>query len=408
MKKIALVIQRYGEEVLGGAETLASVFAKALGIICEVTVLTTTAKDYEDWKPYYPEGESFEQGIKVLRFNPDFERTNYFHELNRILFNGIILEEFYGFSDKQKDTFKDNVFNLPISSQEELIKSQGPFSSTLNKYIKEYGNKYDAIIFFCYLYPTTYFGSSYINEKDKVFIYPTLHDEPITYLSIWKRYKDYNLLFSTDEEFKLAQKVWGSLNGSVIGYGIKDKGLIIPDIIETQKESYILYAGRIDEGKGISLLIEYFNRYKTEHYESDLKLKLLGSLTMKFELSKEDDIEYIGFISEEKKYRLMSEAVALVHPSPYESLSIVVLESFMVSTPVIVNGHCDVLSGHVDRSSGGFAYRNYEDFKDVINTLLSNKELRDKLGANGRKYYLENYEWSKYQERLVKTLRIDI
>ncbi|KHO61979.1 Glycosyltransferase [Thermoanaerobacter sp. YS13] len=407
MKQIALVVQRYGKEVLGGAETLAAEFAKVLKSEYDITVVTTTAKDYISWENYYEEGESFENDVKVVRFEPDFERTQYFHELNRIFLNGINTENFYRYSDAEKMLWRKNTNSIPISFQEELIKWQGPYSSKLYNYLTLNEDKFDFIIFFTYLYPTTYFGVDCINDKKKIIVFPTLHDEAHAYLPIWKKYRNCKLFFLTPEEKKLAQSLWGNLNGYVVKYGIEDKGykyLNLNSNNEDLKEKYLIYAGRIDPAKGINDLIENFAKYKKEYPNSKIKLKLIGKLAMDLKSDKKHGIEIIGFVSEEEKYKLMSEALALVLPSPYESLSIVVLESFMVGVPVIVNGACDVLTGHVNRSKAGFTYRNYNDFKNAINKLLNDTDLNIKMKEEGRKYFLDNYEWTKYKENLLKIL----
>src|SRR3546814_11727225 len=49
----------------------------------------------------------------------------------------------------------------------------------------------------------------------------------------------------------------------------------------------------------------------------------------------------------------MAAAVALVHPSPFESFGMVVTEAWALGTPVIAFGGNDVLRGHIERSGGG-------------------------------------------------------
>ncbi|MCL6446980.1 MAG: glycosyltransferase [Armatimonadetes bacterium] len=412
MKRVALVVQRFGGEVLGGAETLAGVFAQALKAHCEVIILTSTARDHITWARYYREGESIEDGLRVLRFNPDFERPHYFHELNRIFLDGTNPERFFELSHLQKKSWREHCLRLPLGFQEELVRWQGPFPSGLFQYLRDNWPLYQAVIFFTYLYPTTYFGVECVGDPERVFLHPTLHDEAHAYLSIWRRYSRYNLLFLTEEEAELARWYWGEVKGRVVGYGLADQNAGSQGTAFRQRakqgseKPYLLYAGRIEAAKGINILLDYFTRYKREYPASLLQLKLIGRVSPGLRLEKNAGVELDGFVSEEKKFRLMAGALAVVLPSPYESLSIVVLEAFMMGTPVIVNGHCPVLAGHVTRSGAGFAYRNYVEFANAMERLQKDSILRSRLGQMGRSYFLENYEWSGYQARLLEALNL--
>ena len=63
---------------------------------------------------------------------------------------------------------------------------------------------------------------------------------------------------------------------------------------------------------------------------------------------------------------LLAAASALVVPSPYESLSIVLLEAWNRGTPALVNGGCDVLRGQALRSDGALYYRTYDEFAHAV------------------------------------------
>ena len=62
---------------------------------------------------------------------------------------------------------------------------------------------------------------------------------------------------------------------------------------------------------------------------------------------KNDNIIFTGFIGEEEKLLYLQHSMALIIPSRYESLSMVTLEAMSFGKPVLANGYCDVLKGHI-------------------------------------------------------------
>ena len=54
--KLAIVVQRYGADINGGAELHARYVAEHLAPHAQVTVLTTCARDYLTWHDEYPAG----------------------------------------------------------------------------------------------------------------------------------------------------------------------------------------------------------------------------------------------------------------------------------------------------------------------------------------------------------------
>ena len=63
-------------------------------------------------------------------------------------------------------------------------------------------------------------------------------------------------------------------------------------------------------------------------------------------------------------------ATVVAVPSPYESLSLLALESFAVGTPVLANARSDVLVDHSVRSNAGLYYADRDEFVECLTLLL--------------------------------------
>src|SRR5215212_12100547 len=81
MKRVAIVVQRCHESVVGGAESLAWQYATLLKEAYEVDVLTTTAVDAGYWSNVLPEGLEVREGINIRRFHVDIGYSPYRTEL---------------------------------------------------------------------------------------------------------------------------------------------------------------------------------------------------------------------------------------------------------------------------------------------------------------------------------------
>lgn len=116
----------------------------------------------------------------------------------------------------------------------------------------------------------------------------------------------------------------------------------------------------------------------------------------------------LGFVSEQEKYDVMAGARALIMPSAFESLSIVVLEALGLGIPVICNGKCDVLKGHCKRSGAGIAYEDYRQFEVMINRVIneigSDEDLCRAIRNNAMEYVRNNYTWDIIMKRFNEVI----
>ena len=84
--RIAFILSRFGDEVVGGAETLARRLAvEALRQGWQVEVWTTCAVNYATWTNDLPPGRDQVEGVPVLRFPVDPWNPAAYHALSKKL-----------------------------------------------------------------------------------------------------------------------------------------------------------------------------------------------------------------------------------------------------------------------------------------------------------------------------------
>lgn len=385
MKKIAFVVQRYGLEVNGGAEMECRMYAERLTDRYEVHVLTSRAIDYITWKDEYAAGEEMLNGVHVHRFSVAHPRVP--ADFDAI--NGRFLQGF-----------------LEPDEEEQWVEEQGPYLPELIDYLKAHEAEYEAFLFCTYLYYPTCMGVKAVAKK--AITIPTAHDEPFLRMRIFDDVfqKPKAIFYNTAEEEKFVESKYhnAAIRSEIGGAGVVLPENVSPDAFREKYgfTNYLLYVGRIDEGKACDVLFRYFQEYKKRN-PGDLKLVLMGKSVIP--IPEDEDIVSLGFVSEEDKYNGMAAAQMLVLPSRFESLSIVVLESLALSVPVVVNGVCEVLHGHCTKSNAGLYYKNYFEFEAAINYLLEHKDVHDAMGVNGVRYVEENYCWDVIINRLDQLIR---
>ena len=381
--KIAFVVQRYGKEVMGGSELHCRQIAeKLVGAGYNCTVYTTTAKDYITWKNEYPPGETVYNGVVIRRFLVERERD---------------IESFNKYSDW--------IFFNSHTHEDELnwLDQQGPFCPSLLEVLEKEEKEHDFFVFFTYLYYNTYWGLQRI--KGEKTLVPTAHDEPALRLNIMEEVftLPQAFMFNTESERDMLSRLF-SFEGKyqdIVGVGVDIPGRLDPSFFRQKFgifSPFILYAGRIEPGKGCQELIDYFLRYNRKR--PDLALVLIGKLLM--ELPIHPRIKCLGFVSPEDKNAAMAAAETAIHPSHFESLCMAALESMAVRTPILVQGQTDPLKQHCLKGKGGLYYSNYEEFEAALDLLLRDSRLRQAMGENGLEYVRSNYTWPRIIEKYIK------
>lgn len=393
--KLAIVVQRYGAGILGGAETYAARLAGLLARFHDVEVLTTTAREYVSWRNELPAGVSEDAGVRVRRFPVARGREPAWGILNRLLHDGFDSSGFALLPAEVRAAHARRLRAWPDALQEAFIRGQGPHAPALHEHLRT--TAYDRVVFVTYLYPTTYDGLAEI-AGDRALVVTTLHDEPPAYLPVFgRRLARARLLGLTDTEIELMARLYPGLplTAERLGYGIDLPADDGPRPAE--REPFLLYAGRIDVQKGVVPLLRWYRTLR-ETMPHAPRLVLIGQVAMP--VPPQDGVEVRGFVDDAEKLRLMREALALVHLSSYESLGIVLLEAMAVRTPVLVHADSAVMVEHCRRSGAGFWLRDAAELVAAVRRLCADRGLRTALGDRGRAYVEREFSMDAYEHRL--------
>ena len=378
-RRLLLVVQRYGAEVVGGSEQHARLVAQRLAHRHTVEVATTTALDYWTWASYYAAGNDFLDGILVRRFaiaagrDPEFKA-----------FEHRVLEEEHHVADELA-----------------WPRRQGPDCPALLEFLHAHGGEYDAILFYTYIYAPTALGLPIVPERAALI--STAHDEyPL-------RLAPYRALFHlpraigylTPEERSMVQARFHNeqVPDEVLGYALGDAPAADIDAFRARHGiagPFVLYLGQVSEGKGCDELLVEWIAHRESGRASNTTLVLAG--TVRMELPDRPDVRALGRISEEDKAAALAGAVALVQPSRLESLGIVLFEAWQHGTPALVHEANLVTSGQTARAGAG---RSYADgaFGTALEAVTAERE---RYGAAGRAYVARECSFDAFDDRLER------
>lgn len=116
------------------------------------------------------------------------------------------------------------------------------------------------------------------------------------------------------------------------------------DRLQTAPEPMVVYAGRLDEVKGVRLLMAGWDRYREEAGEPGLRLAIAGAGTLDGEVtawaSTRPSVVLTGALSSAECAGLISRARAVLLPSAWEeTFGLVAIEAMAAGVPPIAAGH---------------------------------------------------------------------
>lgn len=384
---VALVVQRFGSDIIGGAESHARLIAEHLQRDAgyAVEVYTSTSRDYRTWDDAYPEGTHVEGELTVHRFRPAAQRGMAFTLVNALA------KACHG---RLPPPLRDRLESL-------WIRAQGPYVPALIGMLERRQEQYAAVIFFTYLYYPTVVGLTRI--KRPTILVPTAHDErPFSMQTVRQAMAQADWIFAnTAAEAQLIQRVHkiSPAKMQVVGVGLTPPQAIRVPELAPDRPIRLLYLGRVGPAKGVDELISYSQSALARGLAVPCTLRIAGPLEGTYRVpADESRIQYLGVLSEERKADELRWADIVVNPSHHESLSLLVLEGILAKKILLVQTASAVLQDYTQRYPTVLGYRTAQDWCHAVlqarQLMQSPTRLADHLEAAAAEIQ-HAYSWDR-------------
>ncbi|MDX2150561.1 MAG: glycosyltransferase [Bryobacteraceae bacterium] len=160
----------------------------------------------------------------------------------------------------------------------------------------------------------------------------------------------------------------------------------------------VLFLSRIDDKKGLDLLIPAFARFRKRYLESTLVIAGSGSEALESSLRKlaeehavTDSILWTGFVEGRAKAELLRDADVFVLPSYSENFGVAAVEAMGLGLPLIVSDQVGIC-GEIEAAGAGAVVRcEVTALAAEMERLAGDAALRGRMGEQGRKLALEEY-----------------
>lgn len=169
--------------------------------------------------------------------------------------------------------------------------------------------------------------------------------------------------------------------------------------VEEEKEDYMLYVGRVYDGKGVNIAIQTTQAL-------GVKLKIAGQIGDPYDESGfPDHVEYVGYVNPEQRKDLMKKAMGSYLPSMYvEPFGGVQIENLLCGTPTITTDWGAFAENNIDGVTG-FRCRTFSDFLSATRAVMDKKIDYKKCRAWGEQFSLENVA-KKYEKYFQDVMNI--
>lgn len=197
--------------------------------------------------------------------------------------------------------------------------------------------------------------------------------------------------------------------GVMLGVGQARTLLGIPN-----NQLLVLFMSRIDQKKGLDLLIPALERLLIENSNFHFVLAGTNPQDADYEKQIQEQIKYsslssrttiTGFVAGELKTALLQEADLFVLPSYYENFGIAVAEAMVTGTPVVISDQVYIWEEVKDAQAGWVCACDVDALTQVLREALQDTEELRRRGANAQDYALKNYSWNAIAQQMILAYR---
>jgi len=185
--------------------------------------------------------------------------------------------------------------------------------------------------------------------------------------------------------------------------------------IDLNNQPYISFVGRIDEKKGVDLLLKAFAGFcktqkkyflviagtGTEKYEQEIK-KLIKDLGIS------DNVKFAGYVTNDEKYQLLKESKFYAHTSRSDVHPHAIGDALIMGAPVLITEPCDYPEVS-EYDAGKIVNVDVNEIQNAIAEMLSDEEKLKKYSENARKIMKERFQMKdhikKYEEMYSKVIK---
>jgi glycosyltransferase involved in cell wall biosynthesis len=170
----------------------------------------------------------------------------------------------------------------------------------------------------------------------------------------------------------------------------------------------ILYLGRLTKRKNVSCLLQAWNRIERKHPEFQLNIAGDGFRREPLkEMSADlglENVEFLGYVTEEEKTDLLSNSLAMVIPSLMEGYVTTGLEAMASGTPVI-GADVEGINDYIRDGENGYLFEkdNPQQLSNLIDEVIKKPSQLDPIAHRARAT-AEEHTFEEFKNYSASTL----